>query len=199
MSRSRSATKEQRLPQNRSSTPTTIRSRTARCFIRSCGMSRRDFRHRRPDGSGGWIWKAASVGFSIVCPELIKFPDGRCLFAREKKTLIASPHSATARRQLRQGTGRTIALDPLKGRDVLILEDNDDAGRKKAEDSREGIVRVPRRPASSGFPGLGHGQDVSDWLEKPPRITPRLRSSGSPLNSPLWAPPEDITRPVVQI
>ena len=91
-----------------------------------------------------------------------------------------------------------IALIPLKGRDVLILEDNDDAGRKKAEIAAKALYCVAKTTRVVRLPGLGHGQDVSDWFDKVPKNSAKTSLERIAFDSPLWAPPEDITRPVVQ-
>ncbi len=56
---------------------------------------------------------------------------------------------------------------PLAGRDVCILPDNDEAGRKYAE-AVAGILMRLDPPASVrvvALPGLSHGEDVFDFIE----------------------------------
>jgi hypothetical protein len=57
------------------------------------------------------------------------------------------------------------AINPLRGRDVVILEDNDEKGRQNAQRAVEVLTGTARSIRVVRLPGLTHGQDVSDWLD----------------------------------
>ena len=57
------------------------------------------------------------------------------------------------------------AAEALRGRDVVILEDNDEAGRNNAIESAERLQPHARSIKIVKLPGLGEGEDVSDWLD----------------------------------
>src|SRR5262249_44859992 len=53
----------------------------------------------------------------------------------------------------------------LAGRDVWILEDNDSAGREKAQEAASQLQAVAKSIRIIRLPGLADKQDVSDWLD----------------------------------
>jgi AAA domain len=53
----------------------------------------------------------------------------------------------------------------LAGRDVWILEDNDDAGRRKSLEAAAQLQSVAKTIRIVRLPGLADKQDVSDWLD----------------------------------
>src|SRR5204863_9152027 len=73
-------------------------------------------------------------------------------------------------------------VQALAGRHVLILEDNDEAGRKKAHEAATLLhgVRIVR------LPNLPEGGDVSGWLYAEPRRTEKLADVC--FDAPLWTP-----------
>jgi AAA domain/Toprim-like len=56
-------------------------------------------------------------------------------------------------------------LEALRDRDVIILQDNDEAGRKLAADRADKLRGVARSVRAVQLPGLPHKGDVSDWLD----------------------------------
>jgi hypothetical protein len=52
----------------------------------------KDFRQRRPDGNGKWIWKLDDQRVVYRWPDLLKYPDATVFVCEAKKMLIASPH-----------------------------------------------------------------------------------------------------------
>jgi hypothetical protein len=93
-------------------------------------------------------------------------------------------------------------VEALAGRDCWILEDNDDAGRKKALEAAKLLHPVANSVKIIRLPGLGEGGDVSDWLDaghtrrdledvcySTPDWEPEPASSSSTLRSELPSPP----------
>jgi hypothetical protein len=62
----------------------------------------------------------------------------------------------------------------LVGRNVLILEDNDKAGRKKAHDAAVALCGTAKTIRIVRLPGLPDKGDVSDWLDADPRRADKL-------------------------
>lgn len=129
----------------------------------------KDFRQRRPDGKGGWVWKVK--GCPVVpyrLPELLNSDSKRvvCIVEGEKDVdklrslgVIAICNAGGA------GKWKDDHARYLKGRRVAILPDNDDAGRKHAEQvarSLQGIAETVRIVTLPDLPDKG---DVSDWLD----------------------------------
>jgi len=63
---------------------------------------------------------------------------------------------------------------PLAGRDVAILPDNDDAGRRYAEDVAQILLTLdpPATVRIVELPELGPGEDIYDWLENHDAVEP---------------------------
>ena len=75
----------------------------------------------------------------------------------------------------------------------MILEDNDETGRRKALEAATALKAVAKQIRIVQLPGLAHGQDVSDWLE----TNTKDELERVAFQAPIWQP-TDISRPVVQ-
>lgn len=134
-----------------------------------CRYEPKDFRPRRPDGNGGWISNLHGVETVLYrLPEVIDAAaHQRRVFLvegeKDADALAQYEHLATT---VSGGAKnwRPRHADVLAGADVVILPDNDDAGRSYAKQaaadiaSKNGIVRIVELP---NLPPKG---DVSDWL-----------------------------------
>ena len=150
----------------------------------------KDFRQRQPDGKGGWIWSAGERRRVLYrWPEVQKFPDATVFITEGEKDAdrIASlGHCATT---VASGKWTDECVKALAGRDVLILEDADEAGRKKAHVAATALhgtaatIRIVRLPDLTGHP---NNKDVSDWLDADPRRVEKLNDIC--FSVPLWTP-----------
>jgi len=112
----------------------------------------KSFRHRRPVGNGGWLWKGSERLVVYRWPELIKYPDATIFITEGEKDAdrVASlGHCATT---VASGEWAADCVKALAGRDCLILEDNDDTERKKRKRPPPRCMAPPRRSGSCGFP-----------------------------------------------
>jgi putative DNA primase/helicase len=105
----------------------------------------KDFRQRRPDGRGGWIWKlgdarrvpyrlpellaAKAEGELIYIPEGEKDVESLCAWG-----LCATTNSGGAARDCPE------MIEPLRGAHVVLLPDDDEPGRKHV-DALAGALR----------------------------------------------------------
>ena len=90
------------------------------------------FCQRRPDGNGGWILGLDERRVLYHWSELLKYPDGTvfiCEGEKDADRITALGHCATT---VAAGKWTEECVAALAGRDAIILEDNDDAGRAKA-------------------------------------------------------------------
>ena len=140
----------------------------------------KDFRQRRPDCNGGWIWKVKGVRqVPYRLPELIATPLDTSVFVVEgekdadnlaKLGLAASCNAGgAAKRRDEEKPGRPKwrpELNPyFHGRDVIVVPDNDDAGRDHALAIAASLALVAARVRILELPGLPPRGDVSDWLD----------------------------------
>ena len=128
----------------------------------------KDFRQRRPKPNGGWAWSVK--GTRLVpyrLPELLANPK-RFVFVVEGEkdadnlagiNLLVTCNSG--------GAGKWTAehAQYLRGRRVFILPDNDEPGRKHAQQVARTLQGIAASVRIVELPGLPPKGDVSDWLE----------------------------------
>ena len=128
----------------------------------------KDFRQRRPDGSGGWIWKLDGVDRVLYrLPELLQAAPYATVFicegekdcnALHDRGLIATTNPGGA------GKWLPSMSEHLRDRNVVILPDNDDAGEKHADDVARALQGIAKSVRVLRLPGLPDKGDLSDWL-----------------------------------
>lgn len=126
------------------------------------------FLQRRPDGAGGWVWNVRGVRqVPYRLPELLAAAEDELVFVVEGEKdadnlralgFVATCNAGGATKW------RACHAEPLQGRDVVILPDNDDKGREHAEQVRASLAGVARSVRVLELPGLPHKGDVSDWI-----------------------------------
>jgi hypothetical protein len=135
----------------------------------------KDFRQRRPDGAGGWIYRGALDGVRRVpyrLPELVAAPVEEPVFIVEGEkdvdrlrslglTATCNPCGAD------NGEGnkwhREFA-EHLHGRRVVLLQDNDEPGRRHVEWVALTLMGRATSIKVLGWPDKPKGYDVSDYL-----------------------------------
>jgi len=148
-----------------------------------CRLPRKRFYQRRPDGSGGWVPKLDDVRRVLYrLPDLLADPEAPIYVVEGERdadrlvrgNLVATTNPGGA------GKWRETYAEMLKDRDVVILPDNDEPGRRHALQvarSLHGVVRtikivqvarslhgVVRTIKIVELPRLPVKGDVSDWL-----------------------------------
>lgn len=129
----------------------------------------KDFRQRRPDGADGWVWNTKGVRRVLFgLPELagartVYIAEGeKDVLALRQLGLSATTNSGGASKWRDDYTQQLCAAGVEA---VIVLPDNDDAGRKHAN--------VVARSCRSGgltativeLPGLPEHGDVTDWIK----------------------------------
>jgi hypothetical protein len=127
-----------------------------------------DFRQRRPNGRGGWIWNLHNVRRVLYrLPELQDVVLNRPVFVvegeKDADNLAALGLLATTN-AMGAGKWRPEYSESLRGRHVIILPDNDDSGRQHAQAVAEALSGIASSVAILELPGLPPKGDVSDWL-----------------------------------
>ncbi len=136
-------------------------------FFKPFDSSPKEFRQRRPDGNGGWTWSVK--GCPVIpyrLPELLAADRAKPVFVVEGEKdvdrLRAAGLTATCNAG-GAGKWRAEHAKHLAGRHVVVLPDNDDPGRKHAEQVARSL-RVWRHRQGNRAVGLPDKGDVSDWL-----------------------------------
>ena len=131
-----------------------------------CRMEPKDFRQRRPDGAGGWIWKMAGV--KMVPFQLPKFPGAETIYVPEGEKDCESLAKLGMVGTTNAGGGnakwRSEYNPHFKGKHVVILPDNDEPGRDHGLDVAKNLYGVALSVKIVALPGLPEKGDVSDWI-----------------------------------
>jgi hypothetical protein len=131
---------------------------------------RKTFRQRRPDGRGGWIWNLDGQERVLYnLPALVAAPMSQAVWIvegeKDADRLISLGLLATT------NAGGAGKWEPsfnarLRGRNVVIIGDDDESGREHAEAVAAGLRGVAATiRLLSPLPGVGPKGDVSDYLD----------------------------------
>jgi hypothetical protein len=133
-----------------------------------CRFDPKDFRQRKPDGNGGWLWKVEDVRKVLYrLPELLATDQTTPVFLVEgekdadrlaKLGFMATTNSGGAKKW------RHEYSESLNKRRVVIIPDNDDVGRRHAQDIAKALCKTAAGIRIVELPGLPKKGDVSDWL-----------------------------------
>lgn len=135
-----------------------------------CRFEPKAFKQRRPDASarGGWTWSVKGVQqVPYRLPQLLAAPDAPVFVVEGEKdadNLAAIGLTATCNAG---GAGKwpDALAQHFAGRHVVIMPDNDDAGREHARVVAAKLRSVAADLRVLELPGLPIKGDVSDWLE----------------------------------
>ena len=139
----------------------------ARCAIRSSANTRKILQ-RRPNGSPDALFNNMQgiEPLPYRLPELLGDPDAVIFIPEGEKDcdnlaeigILATCNHGGA------GKWRNEISQWLKNRHVVILPDNDDAGRAHADDIAKKLTSIAASIKRIELPGLPPKGDVSDWL-----------------------------------
>jgi putative DNA primase/helicase len=127
----------------------------------------KDFRQRKPDGAGGWRWNLNGTRRVLYrLPELLTRSDEIVFIVEGEKDadnlarlgLLATTNAGGA------NAWRDEYAETLRGRDVVIIPDNDDAGRQHAARVAHSLQNLAASVKILELPNLPPKGDVSDWL-----------------------------------
>jgi RecA-family ATPase len=122
----------------------------------------KDFRQRRPDGSGGWIWGVRGVRIvPYRLPDIIEHADRMVLIVEGEKDAdnLWKRNIPATTNPMGAGKWRAELSEFFAGSDVVIVPDRDP--QKRHEKTGEPIFHDDGRPV---LPGQDHAQDVASRL-----------------------------------
>lgn len=137
----------------------------------------KDFRQRRPDGKGGWIWNLDGIEpIPYNLPDIVSSDKNIVIVEGEKDAdnLKALGFCATTTRGGANKKWSEELNKYFKNRNVAIIMDNDDldsisgyrVGEKHAHEIAENLHEIAKTVTVISLPGLKDKEDVSDWLNK---------------------------------
>ncbi len=124
----------------------------------------KEFRQRRPDGNGGWIWNLKEI-----TPTLYRLPevrDASTVFIVEGEKdadNLASIALTATTSPMGAGKWKAHYNEYLRGKSVVIIPDNDEPGKKHAQMIAAGLLGIAQVKILE-LPDLQAKGDVSDWL-----------------------------------
>jgi RecA-family ATPase len=161
-------------------------------------MEPKSFRQRR-SVPGGYAWNLDNVSPVLYrLPELLKFPNATVFLCEgEKDAERVATLDLTATTISGSTTWTPELAEPLRGRDVIVLVDNDAPGAAKAEKAALALHGVAASVRLVLLPDLPPGGDISDYLDAG-NSKEQLEKLclGAPLFDPKVAPPSPVLDPL---
>jgi hypothetical protein len=131
-------------------------------------FSPKDFRQRRPDGKGGWIWSTAGVRPVLYHLDQLQKLETVVVVEGEKDVdelwALNLPATCNAGGAGKWRDDHTRQLLEAGVQAVAIIPDNDEPGRRHAEAVARSCHEAGLRVQVVELPGLPPKGDVSDWL-----------------------------------
>jgi Protein of unknown function (DUF3631) len=133
----------------------------------------KDFRQRRPDGRGGWIWNLRDTRrVPYLLPELIKaVAAGETIYIPEGEKDVDNLRAIGLAATTNPGgikKWRAEYSEYLRGADVVVLPDNHAEGREHGEQVVASLRGVAKRirvlDIGKHWNGCPDKGDISDWL-----------------------------------
>jgi hypothetical protein len=128
----------------------------------------KDFRQRRPDGCGGWIWNLGDTRRVLYrLPDLLNADPEAFIFVCEgEKDADNLANRGLIATTCPMGAGKWSQVEdaPLEGRHVVLVPDNDEQGERHAHEVGAGLHGRAATVRVLWLPDLQDKGDVSDWL-----------------------------------
>ena len=145
------------------------RDTNGKLLFQVCRTADKRFFQRRPDGKGGWL-----NGLGGIQPVLYRLPEvlqalkqGETIFIPEGEKDVdnlARLGLAATCNPMGAGKWRDHYSEHLKGAKAVILPDNDEPGRKHAQQVAQSLYGKAVSVRVLELPELAEKGDVSDWL-----------------------------------
>jgi DNA primase len=140
-------------------------------LYQTCRYQPKDFRQRRPDDKGGWIWNLDRVRRVLYrLPEVLK-AQTVCVAEGEKdcENLAKLGFFATTN-PMGAGKWRDKYSETLRGKDVIVFGDVGDADEAGEKHTAQVIQSLPGVARSIKYVTLPNGfHDVSDYIASLPK------------------------------
>jgi hypothetical protein len=134
----------------------------------------KDFRQRRPNGKGGWIWSLGNtrrvlyrlpeVGDAVASGRMVLVVEGEKDADNLRKLGFTATCNAGGANKWRAEYNES-----LHDADVVIIGDNDDAGRAHVAQVASSLHRIAQRVRAldldQAWPECPAKGDISDWIE----------------------------------
>ncbi len=130
----------------------------------------KEFRQRRPDGNGGYLWGIRGVRRVLYrLPELLEAPKDQIVFVAEGEKAVntLAEHWLTATcSPMGAAKWRDEYSAFLAERDIVVLPDNDEAGESHAQQVAASLSGTAKSIRITRLLGLKAKEDVYDWFTR---------------------------------
>ena len=125
----------------------------------------KDFKQRRPDGCGGWTWRKGARQVLYRLPEVLEAPivfvvEGE----RDVETLREYGFVATTNAGGAKSHWAPQYTESLRGREVILIPDNDAPGRKRVLNIARALLGKVARLVVLELEG--GSKDVTEWFSQ---------------------------------
>jgi hypothetical protein len=126
----------------------------------------KDFRQRRPDGKGGWIWDLGETQLALYkLPEILELQFVYlCEDEKDVETLRKNDMPATCS-PFGLSKWRNEYNESLCNKTVIILLGNDKTGSKNAEKVANSLYAIVKKIKIVNLPNLTENGDVAEYFE----------------------------------
>jgi hypothetical protein len=149
---------------------------------------------RQPDGGGGWIPNLDGVNRVLYrLPDLMKYQSATVFACEGEKDADRVAGLGLCATSADAGTWKPDLVEPLRGRDTIVLADFDPAGVRRALEAANalhGVAASIRMVFLPGLTGEKGNKDVSDWLDADPARADTLVNVCQA--APQWTPDTDV-------
>jgi putative DNA primase/helicase len=171
------------------------RDEAGELLFQVCPLDPKDFRQRRPVEGGGWSWSVKGIRqVPYRLPSLVAADPATPAFIPEGEQDVDRLHSLGLVATCNAGGAskwKRCHAEHLHGRRIIILPDNDQAGRDHTTAVAKSLVGVATSVKFIELPGLPDKGDVSDWLDAGGTAAGLLDLAAA---APEWTPPASSTR-----
>jgi len=137
---------------------------TSNLLFQVCRMDPKDFRQRHRNGNGQWVWNLKDVRRVLYrLPEIVKAKEVILLEGEKDSDTIASMGYCGTTCPMGAGKWREEYNESIKGKDVVLIPDNDQKGREHMAQVGAALQGVAKSLKWLDLPGLPSKGDVSDW------------------------------------
>jgi hypothetical protein len=124
----------------------------------------KDFRQRRPDGRGGWIWNLKNVRLVLYkLPNVLAAPIAFVCEGEKDADALAELGVVATTSPMGAGKWRSEYSEFLRGKQVYVIPDADEKGRQHAGNVMRSLQGVAGSAKLIQLPGA---KDASEWIGK---------------------------------
>lgn len=139
---------------------------TGKVLFQAVRYEPKTFSQRQPDSKGGWINNLQGIRLipynlsAVLKAARVFIVEGE----KDADSLTAQGYTATTN-AMGAGKWKAEYNEHFKGKNIVILPDNDEPGEKHAQGVAHSLNGTAKTIKIVTLPGLPHKGDVSDWIK----------------------------------